>query len=283
MPSSRKSDRVELSPELVERVLSKLGLPKRPDPDRAGLRAIYAAWCQRVPFDNVRKMIHLREEIAGPLPGDDANDFFAAWLAHGTGGTCWAGNGALHSLLRALGFETRRGYGTMLVSADIPPNHGTVIVTIDGEDELADASILFGEPLPIRDGARIDHPAWGVTLYRDDDGRLRVAWRPFHMLLDLRIESTDAGRDDFRRFHEVTRGWSPFNFSLSARLNTADTVIGASFGQLAEIDAASSLELVEKPTPEERVAFLVDGLGLSEEIASRLPEDQPLPPAPARD
>jgi len=42
-----------------------------------------------VPFDNVRKLIHVKSGKAGPLPGGTAEDFFTAWLRHGTGGTCW--------------------------------------------------------------------------------------------------------------------------------------------------------------------------------------------------
>ena len=93
MSSSGKSDRVAarveapLAPALIERVLEKLELPESPSLDRAGLADLYDAWCRHVPFDNVRKMIHLREELPGPLPGDDAEDFLEAWLRHGTGGT----------------------------------------------------------------------------------------------------------------------------------------------------------------------------------------------------
>ena len=63
-----------------------------PAPDLAGLRTVYAAWCGAVSFDNVLKLIHTAEERPGPLPGSTAESFFAAWLEHGTGGTCWAGN-----------------------------------------------------------------------------------------------------------------------------------------------------------------------------------------------
>ena len=86
----------------------------------------------------------------GPLPGSTSDGFFEAWLEHGTGGTCWAGNGALHDLLEALGFDVARAIATMLPSPEIRgPNHGTVIVTVDGERWIADASILSGEPIRI--------------------------------------------------------------------------------------------------------------------------------------
>jgi N-hydroxyarylamine O-acetyltransferase len=265
-----------LEPALVERVLSKLGLSQAPATGLVGLRALYDAWCRRVPFDNVRKRIHLHQGLAGPLPGDAAVDFFEAWLAHGTGGTCWAGNGALQALLASLGFAARRGCGTMLVRPDLPPNHGTVIVAVDGALLLVDASILFGEPLPLVGGARVDHPAWGVALHRRE-GALHVAWRPFHATFDCRLDALATTAEEFRTRHEATRSFSPFNGMLSARRNEGETVIGVSFGQLGSIDASGALSLLAEPSPRERFDFLVEHLGISEEMAGRLPKDEPSP------
>src|SRR6516162_994504 len=72
-----------LSMDLLEQVLSKLGLAERPAPTLDGLQTLYAAWCRKVPFDNVRKLIHLSSHTSGPLPGDDPAEFLAAWLAYG--------------------------------------------------------------------------------------------------------------------------------------------------------------------------------------------------------
>src|SRR5438477_9902750 len=98
---------------LVERVLERFGIRSAPAPDHVGLHTIYAAWCTHVPFDNVRKMIALRTDDTGPLPGGDAEDFLATWLAHGTGGTCWPSSNALFALVDALGFDARRVTGSM--------------------------------------------------------------------------------------------------------------------------------------------------------------------------
>ena len=57
--------------ELQERILARLGLGQFPEPTLAGLRVLYAAWCRRVPFDNVRKLIHVRAQKAGLLPGSE--------------------------------------------------------------------------------------------------------------------------------------------------------------------------------------------------------------------
>lgn len=271
-----------LAPALVERVLARLGLGARPDPDLGGLAAVYAAWCERVPFDNVRKRIHVATGDPGPLPGDEPASFFADWLAWGTGGTCWAGNGALCALLEALGFRARRGVATMLVAPDLPPNHGTVSVETDEGRFLVDASMLFGAPLalPGEDPTRLGHPAWGVVARRDG-GATMVRWRPLHLPsgLDCRIDSLASDAADFGARHEATRRWSPFNFAISARRNRGGGVVGVGLGQRAEI-APDGTHAMQPFGPGERTAWLVEALGIAEEIAVRVPPDEPLPPPP---
>ena len=58
--------------KLVERVFAKLGFAAKPKPDRAGLEALYAAWCRHVPFDNLRKRIALGVGLARSAPGRTA-------------------------------------------------------------------------------------------------------------------------------------------------------------------------------------------------------------------
>lgn len=271
-----------LSPPLLERLLSKLGFPKAPEPTLEGLRALYAAWCLHVPFDNVRKLIHVRNSHPGPLPGFTAADFFEAWLRHGTGGTCWAGNGAFASLLQSLGFEAVRGVGTMLAAPDIPPNHGTVRVTFDGRHFLTDCSILHVEPLLLDNSgsAKIEHPVWGIrTSVRD--GRLHVWWRALHAAdgFECRLEGFGAEDAEFRRRHDETRGWSPFNYQVYARRNLADRVSGLAFGNAISLESDGRAR--QRPvTDSERRRVLIEEVGLSEEIVSQLPEDTPTPPPP---
>jgi len=262
--------------------MDRLRLAARPEPTLDGLRGFYAAWCRSVPFDNVRKLIHVRSEAEGPLPGGTAEDFFQAWLRHGTGGTCWAGAGALHAMLVELGFAAERGVATMLAAPELPPNHGTVRIVLEGGHYLVDSSILHGEPLRLSEDAEVcvEHAAWGVRgSWRD--GRLHVWWRPLHLLsgFECRLERFGAEGGDYRNFYERTRGWSPFNYEVSARLNRGDRVVGLSFGHAASIESDGSA--CKEPTRHaERVRVLIEELGMSEEIVSRLPEDVPTPPPP---
>jgi N-hydroxyarylamine O-acetyltransferase len=271
-----------IADDLLERVLERLGFSARPEPTLTDLSQIYAAWCRRVPFDNVRKLIHLSSQAPGPLPGDTPTAFFTDWLDGGTGGTCWAGNGALHALLVSLGFEASRGIGTMITAPDIPPNHGTVLVALDGGHYLVDASILHGEPLRLdeHEPTRTNHPAWGVMCtYRD--GHWHVGWRPMHSPggIECRIDRFPATPAEFHELHEQTRPWSPFNYELSARLIRGDDVVGAAFGKRVVLEGSGGV--VQEPLPaQDRLHLLVDELGISEEVAHRLPPETPTPPRP---
>ncbi len=204
---------------LVDSVLGRMGVP-RPDPDLAGLRSVYAAWCGAVPFDNTLKLIHTSEGRDGSLPGSTAEAFFGDWLERGTGGTCWAGNGALHDLLSALGFEVHWAIATMLPRPDVVgPNHGSVVVTIDGARWIADASILSGEPIAIRPEGQEDasEPLPRLSWL---DAKPAVVWR---MLMapdgfPCRIERIGADAEEWDALHQRTAAWSPFNYQLSVRL-----------------------------------------------------------------
>lgn len=271
---------MELEPSLVDQVLQRLELSARPEPDLDGLKSLYDAWCRRVPFDNVRKLIALSAEAPGRLPGDDPADFFETWLQSGVGGTCWAGNGALCALLQNLGFAAHRGTATMLVAPNLPPNHGTVAVNLPQGRFLVDASILFVEPLPLVDGreSSIDHGAWGVQGHWLDD-KFAVRWRALHRqdFIDCRVDEWPVDADRFHAQHEATRTWSPFNFELTFNLVRDDGRIGIAGNQAVYLQADGSLTV--KPLTD-RMAFLVEELGISEALAARIPDDLPTPPPP---
>jgi N-hydroxyarylamine O-acetyltransferase len=271
-----------LSEALLDRILEKLDLPAEPPPDLDGLAEVYGAWCTKVPFDNLRKLIHLGSGNPGPLAGDDVVEFFEAWLAWGTGGTCWAGNGALCMLLKTLGFDAVRGVATMMVVPDLPPNHGTVVVTLGGRRYLVDASMLFAKPLLLVEDEEttIEHPSRGVRCAKRD-GKWTVRWRPLHMPngLDCRIDSLSATAAEFHEFHEATRGWSPFNYAANARINRGDDVVGLAFRQRTRIAADGTLSM----TPidhRERQRILVEEVGIHPQLVEKIPEDRDTPPPP---
>ena len=260
--------------DLVEGVLARLGVA-RPALDLDGLRAVYAAWCESVPFDNTLKMIHVAEERSGPLPGSTAEDFFGSWLELGTGGTCWAGNGALHDFLAALGFEVQRAIATMLPAPDIVgPNHGSVVVSLDGDRWIADASILSGEPIRIGDdaGRRMPHFAWL-------DDKPAVMWRMLRAPdgFPCRLDRIGATADEFDVLHQRTAAWSPFDYVLSVRLTRDGESFGAEAGQRFAISRKDELDTAPL---EDRTRFLVEAMGIAESVARRVPPDREVPPRP---
>lgn len=271
-----------LSPALVERVLEGLGFSAVPPVNLEGLSALYGAWCRKVPFDNLRKRIHLDSGSSAVFPGDSAEDFFDAWLRYRTGGTCWAGNGALCTLLAALGFPARRGVATMLARPDVPPNHGTVIVEFDGRLFIVDASMLHSEPLRLDPAAptAIGHPAWGVNAERRD-GQWHIRWRPLNLPsgMDCRIETFGATRAEFSERHEATRAWGGFNFEIHARLIRGEALLGTCNGKRVELDAHGAV-LERKVDRDEQKRVLVDELGYPQALVDRLPPDTPTPPPP---
>lgn len=272
----------ELPRELLERVLARLGFTTPPEPTLPGLRDVYGAWCRCIPFDNIRKLIHVRTGNAGPLPGSSPGDFLEAWLRHGTGGTCWSNAGATHALLVSLGFPAVRGIATMLAAPNLPPNHGTVQVMFDGVRYLVDGSILCGEPLRLdeRETTRVEHPARGVQC-AERNGHLYIAWRPLHKVdgFECRLERFGATAEDFREMYERTRGWSPFNYEANARKNRGEEVVGVAFGDAVTLRADGSVEQVPV-THAERDRVLIEKVGMSEEIVAQLPEDVETPPPP---
>ena len=282
MSAASTKSRDELAPALVERVLDGLGFAAPPPVDLQGLAALYHAWCRKVPFDNLRKRIHLNSGSSAVFPGDSAEDFFDAWLRYRTGGTCWAGNGALCTLLASLGFPARRGVATMLARPNIPPNHGTVVVEFDRTLYIVDASMLHSEPLRLDavTPTAIGHPAWGVNADQRD-ARWHIRWRPLNLPsgMDCRIESFGATHAEFSERHAATRAWGGFNFEIHARLIRGASLLGTCNGKRVEIDAHGAVH-ERKVDRDEQKRVLIEELGFAEALVAQLPPDTPTPPPP---
>lgn len=268
------------APDLAERVLEAFGLSRPPEPDAAGLDDLYGRWCTHVPFDNVQKRLYFAAGEEGPLPGSRPGELLETWLRHGTGGTCWAASEALASLLTAVGFSARRAAGTMLASPDARgPNHGTVVVELEGRDLLVDPSMLHQAPMPL-DGSPVEGTV-AIVGVRRQDGKPHIDWRPLHRPAGMpcRIDAVSVDATTFAGRHEATRAWSPFNHALSVRLNRAGSVVGFAMGEHVVMEAGGDVH-TRRVEGDERVRVLVEELGMSEEVATRLPPDEPTPPPP---
>lgn len=263
------------SSSVVERAVGALGV-SAVSIDVAGLSEVYRQWCHRVPFDSLRKRVFQAGGAIGTVPGWTAEEFLADWLADGTGGSCWSTSLGLHAVLRELGFDARLVEATMLTDPDTRPNHGSVVVTADGEEWLVDSSMLVEHPVRLPpDGVverRTDplHP----TVARGSHDHWTVTWRPAHadVHVDCEINRRPAERDRWDEAHERTRSHSLFNQALYARRNEDDGIVAIGRGKLVERVASGELVRRSLATDEIR-SILVGRFGFSERIVDALPPD----------
>ncbi len=256
-----------ISSTLREQVVSRLGLPSRVPVDLDGLRAVYAAWCRHVPFDNVRKLIALRTGETGPLPGTDATDFLEHFLEHGTGGTCWSSSNALFEVVASYGFDARRVAGSM---RDLGvPGHGTIKVRLDGRDWLVDSSMLIMYPIPLGDGVHVDRdPVFGVEVEAVSGSHL--VWfdtPPYEEYFPCRLLLDPVDFAFYAERYEISRTKGPFNHHVSVRFNrgSARTVIQ---GHAMHRKTAAGLESTDL-TREELVHALRHDVGMSAIMVDR--------------
>jgi N-hydroxyarylamine O-acetyltransferase len=269
-----------LSRETTDRVLGRLGFSDAPVPDLAGLNALYDAWCRHVPFDNVVKRIHLASGSSEQFPNGTPEAFFASFLRHGTGGTCWPSSGGLHALLEATGFDARRGSGAMRDDLSGPiHSHGTVLVRLDGVDYWVDSSMLTGRVFPVRrdEETTLDDPLHAVRVEPVED-RWRVWWtHPFlPETLGCLLLDDDVTAEHYLARYEWSRQMSPFNLSLHATRNTRDSRVTIAFDHRFDRTVAG---VTNRTLGDDRDRVLIEELGYSEEIVHALPVDDPDPRA----
>lgn len=267
---------------LVNRVLTRLGIERRPGCDVEGLTHTYEAWSKSVPFCSTRKRLHYGNDIgrAGPLPDATASEFYANFLAHGTGGTCWAAAEALLQLLRALGFEARRVAGSMLEFTQIArPNHGTVLVRIDGTDYLVDPFFRSRAPLPILTTESVIAPLASLAVRAEPGANgapHTVHWRFPNNRTWMRF-SFDPQHDGtthafFQERYEASAGAnSIFNTELFISRHVGTDVHTLFKGEHSILHADDRIE--RKPIASRRDELLTDIFGLSDDVVRRLPED----------
>lgn len=277
------SSRSILGPELIERILFRLGLSKRPTLDLVGLNTLYAAWCGHVPFDNVHKRIWFASDHTTPLTGGDPVQFLENWLAYGTGGTCWPTGSAMYALVQSLGFDARRMAGAMIdpgEQAPDPAGHGSVLVTFEGVDHLVDASILAFEVLPLVPGVPATagqgiHEIHGVPI----EGGFEVLWHPGHVrdaptTFRTGPEFDPVDQAFFLEGYDRSRVSGPFNSALHVCRRYPGSVITLRRNRKTIVAGDGSVS-VTQISDAERTRTLIEELGFSEEIVRALPRDEP--------
>ncbi len=208
-----------ISDELRDRVLARLGLTQPIATSLSGLSSVYRAWCDHIPFDNVRKLIAMRTGAEPPLPGTTGTDFFEHFLAFGTGGTCWPTSNAIYELLASMGFTVRRVAASMRDRGFV--THGTVKATIDGADWIVDTSILSNVPLPATSEVFISsEPVFDVEIEPTD--ALHLMWfrnPPGDGYTPCRLLVDDIDHAFIHESYEKSRTFGVFNQHIYARRN----------------------------------------------------------------
>jgi N-hydroxyarylamine O-acetyltransferase len=257
------------SPALLERTFTRLGLSAKPKPDLAGLEALYAAWCRHVPFDNLRKRIALASGTSDPLPGGSPDDFLAAWLAHGTGGTCWPSSNGLHALVAACGFDVRRISASMFDRND--HNHGSLVVRLDGREWLVDSSIECGFLIPLeRNSSRTLGDAIHPIRIEPSEPGLLLHWGRAGATdtMPCRLMQDPVDEAFYLERYEISRGYSVFNTALYARRNFPDKLVSF-VGRTRFEKTLAGVTLRELADAELREA-LVGEMGYSAAIVAEL-------------
>jgi N-hydroxyarylamine O-acetyltransferase len=274
-----------ISPDLTERVLDKLGIDSLPEVDLAGLNSVYAAFSGGVSNDNIQKRIWFGGNRSTPVTGGDPSEFFENWLRHGTGGTCFPINGAFAVLLQALDFPARRIASTMMAPGATRgiSNHGTVLVSFDGVDYLADAQTAGFDALPLLQGqeSRTARDIHAMRAAPIEDGHEVWFWTGHMRENEFRFQ-TEPENDpvDHARFLSLydrsanAEGYSPFNSALYICRHFEDSVLSIHQGIRVAVAADGSLTSEEVDDAQTREA-LVEELGISEEAVDALPKDEP--------
>lgn len=259
----------------TEQVLEKLGFGQSPARTEHGLTQLYQAWCRTVPFDNLLRRIQVAKGSHAELPGFSPDNFFASWLRYGTGGTCWAGHGALYALLNTLGFNVQFGLTVMRsprpVRAD-SPGHGTLFVRLGETTFIVDATMLHGQPLPLQ-AWYSPHPVWGTRVHRDE-GVWSVNWKPLgRSRVDCQLLEMDAAGHEYPQRHEQSRGNSRFDGAMLIRLAGRESITGVVKGEKVVRDVAGK-EIFTPLTFRQQQALLIERFGIAEEIVVQLPRDE---------
>lgn len=264
----------KLRADVLEKTLERFGFSGVPDPDLEGLGAVYKAWSRAIGYDNVQKRVYYAEGRTGPFPNIDANDFLNAWMAHGTGGSCWPSAEAMFQILLSLGFDVRRVAGQMLDCDDpMKPNHGTVIATLDGVEYAVDTGMVGEVPLPLLRGVPTAGPSQAFGLWSTGIGD--IWWRPGHSRRAIQYvtQFDPCTGEDYAEYYEKTKIFSLFNDVLYVRRNREDGIVTVGRGNRIVVTPDGEMSAVPIE-PGDLTRILVEEMHLSEEIAAKIPADK---------
>jgi N-hydroxyarylamine O-acetyltransferase len=149
--------------------LTRIGLAVPPAATAEGLALLQRAHRLAIPFENL-------DVILGRGIAIDSDPVFAKLVTARRGGYCFEQNRLFEDALIALGFVVRPLLARVwlgIQGAPPPRTHTLSLVTIDGQDWIADAGFggSYALPMPLADGETADAP---------DGARFRLMRDPLH-------------------------------------------------------------------------------------------------------
>jgi N-hydroxyarylamine O-acetyltransferase len=193
----------------LDAYLARIGLTERPQPTAEGLALLQRAHRLSIPFENLDILLGRGIMI-------DSASVFSKLVTARRGGYCFEQNRLFGDALEALEFVSRPLLARVWLGIEGPPpprTHTLSLVTIDGQDWIADAGFggSYAPPMPLADGETAQAP---------DGARFRLMRDPLHgwMLEREGDSATTDGRGG-------GSGWQPqFSFGLD-HVFTSDLVL----------------------------------------------------------
>jgi N-hydroxyarylamine O-acetyltransferase len=159
----------------IDAYLNRIRVTETPSADLRFLRTLHRHHVFHVPFENLD--IHLGRTISlAPV------ELFDKIVRRRRGGYCFELNGLFQLLLETLGFHVYSTAARVLFGTEtIPPrSHRLLIVTLDGEEWLADVGFgAYGliEPLPLKTG--LEHRQFADRFRLEQDPMLGYRFQSF--------------------------------------------------------------------------------------------------------
>ena len=248
-----------LTPDELIAYCARIGLTQPLLPDLATLRAIHAAHCAAIPFENVDVQL-------GLAPSLDPAAIYAKLVTRQRGGWCYELNGLLARALAAIGFRVRRVCAGVVrddLGTTLMGSHLALVVTLD-QQWLVDTGFgsWIGAPVPLEPGTLPLVP-WPVTVTKLPGGDWQLSAELRNRTMAYRFSDGPADEALMAQMcaWQAHHGDSIFVQNLVAQRRIGDTDLGLRGRVLLTTDANGRTERLLTDA-DDLVATLRDGFGL---------------------